>query len=181
MNMSYEIEEQYCVPTTGKTQDPLAQMPQEVLETIQRHSDRVAGAASEEVVVSYNVVVNIHAKAPDGVAERAEQRVSSQLIVGLDAVEAIEERIGVNPKVLGAVIGCGVEKACSHPAQGAHMRTLLAEAKQFHGHQTSSVANNALEGFAGHVVSNIIKNENMQKLCGIGGKIKSCAIKVQIF
>ncbi len=55
MNMSYEIGEQYCVPNTGKTIDPLAQMPQEVLDKIQRHSDRVAVAASKGVVVSYNV------------------------------------------------------------------------------------------------------------------------------
>jgi hypothetical protein len=133
MNNTFEVGEQYCVPTTGKTLDRLAKVPQEVLDKAQRHTDRFFHAASEELVVSFNVVANMAVKAPGGVAERAEQRVVSMLIADGGAVEAVHDRIGVCPKLLGAVAEAAVERTLSHPSQASHMRTLVSEANKFHG------------------------------------------------
>ena len=34
MNNSFEVGVQYCVPTTAKTLDPLAKVPEEVLDKV---------------------------------------------------------------------------------------------------------------------------------------------------
>ena len=52
MNNSFEVGVQYCVPTTGKTLDPLAKVPEEVLDKVQRHTDRFFHAASPELVLT---------------------------------------------------------------------------------------------------------------------------------
>lgn len=77
MKRSMEVGVQYCVPPTGRTLDPLAKVPAEVLDKVQRHTDRVFHAASKEPVVSFNVVVNMPVNAPDSVAQRPEKRVLS--------------------------------------------------------------------------------------------------------
>ena len=59
MNKSFEVGVQYSVPTTGMTLDPLTKVSQSVLDKVERHSDRFFHAASKELVVSYNTVVNI--------------------------------------------------------------------------------------------------------------------------
>jgi hypothetical protein len=162
MNNSFEVGVQYCVPTTGKTLDPLAKVPEDVLEKVQRHKDGFFHAASPELVVSYNAIANMAVKAPGGVAQRAENRVVSTLIADDGAVEAVHECLGVSPRLLGAVVAAAVEHAVSYPAQASHMRTLVSEANKFNGGQTSTTANTAFKAIAGHVVTNIMNNPLMQ-------------------
>jgi hypothetical protein len=158
MNNTFEVGEQYWVTTTGKTLDPLVKVPQKVLDKVQRHTDRFFHVASKDLVVSFNVIANVTVKAPGGVAERAEQRVVSMLI----ADETVHGRIGVCPKLLGAVAATAVERTLSHPSQASHMRTLVSEANKFHDGQTSTTANRAFKKIAGHVVTNMMNNPLMQ-------------------
>ena len=113
-------------------------------------------------MISYNAIANMAVKVPGGVAQRAEHRVVSTLIADDGAVEDVHERIGVCPRLLGAVAAAAVEHAVSYPAQASHMRTLVSEANKFNGVQTSTTANTAFKAIADHVVTKIMNNPLMQ-------------------
>ena len=168
------------MPPTGRKLDPLAQVPDEVLDKVQRHADRVIHGASKELVVSYNAFINLPVKAPGSVKERAEKRVCSVLATDNSpgGIEHLHARIGVCPKVLGAVAAAGAEQLISDPSQASHMRTLVSEAENFHGGQTSSTANAAFKEMSTHMVQNIMNNPLVQHAWGIGGYAHTTKLEV---